>query len=123
MSPEKWIITTDSYEDAYHFPIYINDIKTIKKGKENIEEIAIPLYWENPEELKKYYTWIEEQYKKGEGVYFENERNQSLKQLVDYINDDLKIKRAQTEKELAAIEEQFKQQYQKKESIPQLTLD
>ena len=125
VNPEKWVIETNEWKKSHNFPIYVNKIKTTnKRGKEVIEEVAIPLYWTNPEELKKYYTWVEEQFEKGEGALYENARNQSLKQLTEYINEDLKEKRAQTEKDLEAIESQLKDQFkEKKDTIPQLTLD
>ena len=125
VNPEKWIIETNEWNVNHNFPFYINEIKTInKRGKEVIEEIAIPLYWTSPEELKRYYNWVEKKFEKGEGALYENARNQSFKQLTEYINEDLKEKRAQTEKELEAIEKQFKEQFkEKKEAIPQLTLD
>lgn len=125
VNPEKWVIETNEWQRLHNFPIYVNKIKTTnKRGKEVIEEVAIPLYWTNPEELKKYYNWVEEQFEKGEGALYENARNQSLKQLTEYINEDLKEKRAQTEKDLEAIESQLKEQFkEKKDTIPQLTLD
>lgn len=125
VTPEKWIIETNEYNMNHNFPFYINEIKTTnKRGKEVIEEVAIPLYWTNPEELKKYYNWVEKTFEKGEGALFEKARNESLRQLTEYINEDLKEKRAQTEKELEAIENQFKEQFkEKKETVPQLTLD
>lgn len=125
VTPEKWIIETNEYNMNHNFPFYINEIKTTnKRGKEVIEEVAIPLYWTNPEELKKYYDWVEKTFEKGEGALFEKARNESLRQLTEYINEDLKEKRAQTEKELEAIENQFKEQFkEKKETVPQLTLD
>ena len=125
VNPEKWRIETSEWQRLHNFPIYVNKIKTTnKRGKEVIEEVAIPLYWTSPEELKKYYNWVEEQFEKGEGALYENARNQSLKQLTEYINEDLKEKRAQTEKDLEAIENQFKEQFKEKEkSMPQLTLD
>lgn len=125
VAPEKWSIETSEWQRLHNFPIYVNTIKTTnKRGKEVIEKVAIPLYWTSPEELKKYYNWVEEKFEKGEGALYENARNESLKQLTEYINEDLKEKRAQTEKELEAIESQFKEQFkEKKESVPQLTLD
>ena len=39
--------------------------------------------------MKKYYNWVEEQFEKGEGALYENARNQSLKQLTEYINEYL----------------------------------
>lgn len=125
VNPEKWVIETSEWQKLHNFPIYVNKIKTTnKRGKEVIEEVAIPLYWTSPEELKKYYEWVEKVFEKGEGALYENARNESLKQLTEYINEDLKEKRAQTEKELEAIENQFKEQFkEKKEAVPQLTLD
>ena len=125
VNPEKWVIETDEWAVNHNFPFYINEIKTTnKRGKEVIEEVAIPLYWVNPEELKKYYNWVEEKFEKGEGAFYENARNKSLKQLTEYINEDLKEKRAQTEKDLAAIENQLKEQFkEKKDTVPQLTLN
>lgn len=125
VNPEKWLIETSEWQRLHNFPIYVNKIKTTnKRGKEIIEEVAIPLYWTSPEELKKYYNWVEEKFEKGEGALYENARNESLKQLTEYINEDLKEKRAQTEKDLEAIENHFKEQFkEKKETIPQLTLD
>lgn len=125
VNPEKWVIETSEWQKLHNFPIYVNKIKTTnKRGKEVTEEVAIPLYWTSPEELKKYYNWVEKVFEKGEGALYENARNESLKQLTEYINEDLKEKRAQTEKELEAIENQFKEQFkEKKETVPQLTLD
>lgn len=125
VNPEKWLIETNEWAKLHNFPIYVNKIKTTnKRGKEVTEEVAIPLYWTSPEELKKYYNWVETVFEKGEGALFEKARNESLKQLTEYINEDLKEKRVQTEKELEAIENQFKEQFkEKKESMPQLTLD
>lgn len=125
VNPEKWRIETSEWQRLHNFPIYVNKIKTTnKRGKEVTEEVAIPLYWTSPEELKKYYNWVEEKFEKGEGALYENARNESLKQLTEYINEDLKEKRAQTEKDLEAIEGQLKEQLkEKKDTIPQLTLD
>ena len=125
VNPEKWVIETNEWQRLHNFPIYVNKIKTTnKRGKEVIEEVAIPLYWTSPEELKKYYNWVEEKFEKGEGALYENARNESLKQLTEYINEDLKEKRAQTEKDLAAIENQLKEQFkEKKDTVPQLTLN
>lgn len=125
VNPEKWRIETNEWQKQHNFPIYVNKIKTInKRGKEVTEEVAIPLYWTSPEELKKYYNWVEEKFEKGEGALYENARNESLKQLTDYINEDLKEKRAQTEKDLEAIEDQLKEQFkEKKDTVPQLTLN
>lgn len=125
VNPEKWVIETNEWQRLHNFPIYVNKIKTTnKRGKEVIEEVAIPLYWTSPEELKKYYNWVEKKFEKGEGALYENARNESLKQLTEYINEDLKEKRAQTEKDLAAIENQLKEQFkEKKDTVPQLTLD
>lgn len=126
VNPEKWRIETSEWQRLHNFPIYVNKIKTTnKRGKEVIEEVAIPLYWTSPEELKKYYNWVEEKFEKGEGALYENARNQSLKQLTEYINEDLKEKRAQTEKDLVAIENQIKEHLKEKKetTVPQLTLD
>ena len=125
VNPEKWRIETNEWQKQHNFPIYVNKIKTInKRGKEVTEEVAIPLYWTSPEELKKYYNWVEKKFEKGEGALYENARNESLKQLTDYINEDLKEKRAQTEKDLEAIEDQLKEQFkEKKDTVPQLTLN
>ena len=125
VNPEKWRIETSEWQKLHNFPIYINKIKTTNtRGKEVTEEVAIHLYRTSPEELKKYYNWVEEKFEKGEGALYENARNESLKQLTDFINEDLKEKRAQTERDLEAIENQMKEQFQKKEkSMPQLTLD
>ena len=125
VNPEKWRIETSEWQRLHNFPIYVNKIKTTnKRGKEVIEEVAIPLYWTSPEELKKYYNWVKEQFEKGEGALYENARNESLRQLTEYINEDLKEKRAQTEKDLVAIENQIKEHLkEKKDTIPQLTLD
>lgn len=124
VNPEKWLIETSEWR-LHNFPVYINKIKTInKRGKEVTEEVAIPLYWTSPEELKKYYNWVEEKFEKGEGALYENARNDSLRQLTEFINEDLKEKRAQTEKDLEAIEDQLKEQFkEKKETVPQLTLN
>ena len=125
VNPEKWLIETSEWQRLHNFPVYLNKIKTTnKRGKEVTEEVAIPLYWTNPEELKKYYNWVEKTFEKGEGALYENARNESLKQLTEYINEDLKVKRAQTEKELETIKNQLKEQFkEKKESIPKLTLE
>ena len=125
VNPEKWRIEISEWQRLHNFPIYVNKIKTInKRGKEVTEEIAIPLYWTSPEELKKYYNWVENKFEKGEGALYENARNESLRQLTEYINEDLKEKRAQAEKDLEAIEGQLKEQLkEKKETVPQLTLD
>lgn len=125
VNPEKWSIETSEWLRLHNFPVYINKIKTInKRGKEVTEEVAIPLYWTSPEELKKYYNWVEKTFEKGEGALYENARNDSLRQLTEFINEDLKEKRAQTEKELETIENQFKEQFkEKKDTVPQLTLN
>ena len=92
INPEKWIIKNGS-----DVPIYHNNNE------------YIPLYWTDYKELMKYEEWLEYSFKHGEEPGCEQARNESLKKLNNYLQEDLKEKRAEFEKEMAEFEEQFKQ--------------
>ena len=123
ISPEKWIITTNEYAVNHNFPFYIH---TIKENDGYIsKQTAIPLYWESPDDLEEYYNWVEEQFEKGDAALYQNARDKSLKQLTQYIQEDLQQKRKQFEEEVKTLEEQTKQDLEKlneKKAI-ELTLD
>ena len=109
VSPEKWIITTNEYATIHNFPFYIHTIK-----KDNIvKQTAIPLYWETPEDLEEYYNWVEEQFEKGDAALYQNARDKSLKQLTQYIQEDLQQKRKEFEEEMKTLEEQTKKDMEK----------
>lgn len=107
VSPEKWIITTNEYAVNHNFPFYIHTIK------ENNKQTAIPLYWESPDDLEEYYNWVEEQFEKGDAALYQNARDKSLKQLTQYIQEDLQEKRKQFEIEMKTLEEQTKKDMEK----------
>lgn len=120
VSPEKWIITTNEYATIHNFPFYIHTIK-----KDNIvKQTAIPLYWETPEDLEEYYNWVEEQFEKGDAALYQNARDKSLKQLTQYIQEDLQQKRKEFEAEMKTLEEQTKKDLEKlnKKKAIELTL-
>ncbi len=107
ISPEKWIITTNEYAFTHNFPFYIHTTK------ENNKQTAIPLYWESPNDLEEYYHWVEEQFEKGDAALYQNARDKSLKQLTQYIQEDLQEKRKQFEAEMKTLEEQTKKDMEK----------
>ena len=107
ISPEKWIITTNEYAVTHNFPFYIHTIK------ENDKRNVIPIYWESPDDLEEYYNWVEEQFEKGNAALYQNARDKSLKQLTQYIQEDLQEKRKQFEAEMKILEEQTKKDLEK----------
>lgn len=126
VSPEKWIITTNEYHSNHNFPFYVNEVRYInKRGKECTKQVVIPLYWENAEELKKYYNWVEEQFEKGDAALYQNARDKTLKELTNYIQNDLQEKRKQFEEEMQELESRTKQDMEKleKKREIQLTLE
>ena len=126
VSPEKWIITTNEYQTNHNFAFYVNKISFINQyDKKQFKKIVIPIYWETPEDLKKYYHWVEEQFEKGDAALYQNVRDESLKKLTNYIQQDLQEKRKQFEEEMRELESRTKQDMEKleKKREVQLTLE
>lgn len=112
IQPEKWHINTNKYNDEYYFPVY-----------ENHDEIIF-IYWDTPEDLRKYREWLDKVYNEGESALNAQERDRQMKKLAECMEKDLRAKREQTEKELAVIEEQFKKERAASTNKPiELTLD
>lgn len=98
ISPHKWFIETDEYNVLHNFPVYIQE----EKGKKTI----IPVYWENQDELKKYFNWVEEQFEKGEAAVYQKARDESFKQLVDFVQQDIEDRLNQIQKDYDKIKEE-----------------
>lgn len=101
ISPEKWIITTDEYSDNHNFAYYV--------GKDKI----IPVYWESPKELKKYYNWVEKEFEKGSSALYDQARERAMKDLTECLQADIQERAKQTEKEIQIYEENIKKHLEK----------
>ena len=114
VSPEKWIITEDSYGYTEYFPIYVQD------------DVEIPLFWETGEDLQKYREWVKEKFAKGEAALYQQARDESMKLLTKFIKEDLERKRKRAEEEIAELEAQVKrecEQTKERQKEIQLTLE
>lgn len=114
VSPKKWIITDDNYNNEIYFPIYVQD------------DVEIPLFWETGEDLQKYREWVKEKFSKGEAALYQQARDESMKLLTKFIKEDLERKRKRAEEEIAELEAQVKkecEQTKEKQKEIQLTLE
>ena len=105
ISPENWYICQNKNDIAYYVPCYVKDnIVTDKRGKEKEELELCPLFWVDDEDMEQYTDWIENVYKAGEAALFEQKRNKNLEKLTQYIQEDLRKKREEAEKQMRALE-------------------
>lgn len=120
ISPEKWMIISDDYNAYHNFAFYIKPIPNNYSNK-----TVIPVYWETPEDLAKYYHWVEDQFEVGNAALHQNARDASLKELTTYIQQDIQEKREKFEEEMRELESRTKQDMEKleKKHEIQLTLD
>lgn len=108
VSPEKWSIKPINYgyyDHEWAVPYYT--------AIENGRPVYYPIFWINGQEMMKYQNWLEKTWSKGNSALNLQIREQYLKNLTKYIQEDIQKKREQSEKELAMLEEQFKQDREK----------
>ena len=98
--PECWTIQTNEKLSWCNIPYYtkVTEHKYENKVKKDIS--IIPIFWKSPEEMKKYRDWVEKEYEFGNAQIFENIRNNQLKELTNYISDDIAARRKELEKEV-----------------------
>lgn len=116
VSPERWIISDNSYSNDIYFPIYTQELYNVE----------IPLFWETGEDLQKYREWVKEKFSKGEAALYQQARDESMKVLTKFIKEDLERKRKRAEEEIAELEAQVKrecEQVKEKQKEIQLTLE
>lgn len=88
--PECWVIQRDETRSWCNIPYYVKEnVHKGPDGQEITNVTFLPTFWANPEDLKMYRDWVEEQYEHGNAKVFENERNAKLKQLSEFVRADL----------------------------------
>ena len=99
--PECWTIQTDESKRWCDIPYYtkVTEYKN-KQGKPRQNISIVPIFWESPEEMKKYRDWVETKYEYGKAQVFENARNKQLNELAGYINEDITERKKKLEEEL-----------------------
>ena len=94
-SPANWHLGFKEWNDRYCiFPNY-------KKGK-----IDINIFWETPEDLDKFIQWQRNDYKAGDAAIFEEARNKQLAKLTKALQEDMKQRHEQAQKEIEELEKQ-----------------
>ena len=109
VSPEKWSIKPVSYKYNHDHEWAVPYYTAIENGR----PVYYPIFWMNGQEMMKYHNWLEKTWSKGNSALNLQIREQYLKDLTKYIQEDIQKKREQSEKELAILEEQFKQDREK----------
>ena len=98
--PECWTIQTNEKLSWCNIPYYTKIIEHKYENKIKKDISIIPIFWTSPEEMKKYRDWVEKEYEFGNAQIFENIRNSQLKELTNYISDDIAARRKELEKEV-----------------------
>ncbi len=98
--PECWTIQTNEKLSWCNIPYYTKVTEHKYKNEVKKDISIIPIFWKSPEEMKKYRDWVEKEYEFGNAQIFENIRNNQLKELTNYISDDIAARRKELEKEV-----------------------
>ena len=77
VSPEKWTISNELSAALFGIPVYVSN------------NIAIPIFWSSPEDLEKYEQWIQNEYLAGNSKLHQEKQDQDLKQLLEFIQEDI----------------------------------
>ena len=94
-APTNWHFRWGEWNDGYCiFPNY-------KKGKTDIF-----IFWETPEDLDKFIQWQKNDYKAGNVAIFEETRNKQLAKLTKALQEDIKQRHEQAQKEIEELEKQ-----------------
>lgn len=95
-APEHWKLNFNEWDNKYCvFPNY-------QKGK-----IDIDIFWETPQDLDKFFKWQENEYRAGNAAIFEQKRAERLSKLTKALQEDMKQKHEQAQKEIAELEKQI----------------
>ena len=116
--PEAWVIQKEQQRIFANIPYYEKTTQhEDKKGKMRDFTVFLPVFWESPEEMKKYRDWVENEYQRGNAAVFEQQRDKNMKLFVDQMQEDVQARRAQAQAEIDKLREQTRQvlQKQKKE--------
>ena len=107
--PEAWIIQKNENKDYADIPYYVREIpdNTYKNG---IRPIFLPIFWKTSRDMYKYRKWVEEKYQNGKASIYTNKQDENFKQLVTFIEEDIKAKRAQAEEELNKVRDTYQAQ-------------
>lgn len=98
--PECWTVQTNEKLGWCDIPYYTKVTEHTYKDKVKKDISIIPIFWKSPEEIKKYRDWVENEYEFGKAQIFENLRDNQLKELTNYISDDIAARRKELEKEV-----------------------
>ena len=112
--PEAWVIQKEQQRVFANIPYYEKTTQhEDKKGKIRDFTVFLPVFWESPEEMKKYRDWVENEYQRGNAAIFEQQRDKNMKLFVDQMQEDVAARRAQAQAEIDKLREQTKQVLQK----------
>ena len=103
-NPEAWIIETIEDRDFADIPYYVRkSTYEDKRGKEKEKLTFVPIFWTNADEMYKYRKWVEEEYQIGKARIYSQRQEDNFKQLVTFIEDDIKEQHAKVEADLEAM--------------------
>ena len=106
-APEHWKLSFNEWDNKYCvFPNY-------QKGK-----IDIDIFWETPQDLDKFFKWQENEYRAGNAAIVEQKRAERLSKLTKALQEDMKQKHEQAQREIAELEKQIATSMPPKEEDP-----
>ena len=108
LSFERWLTFYNSSAENWEFnnekiPIYVKDKK------------IIPIFWKTPEDLDQFQDWLDTEYKGGNAAVFQNKRDKALAELTKSLQEDIKARQEETNKNFDMLEQQVKNAMPQKE--------
>ena len=108
-NPSAWVIERNEYATFANIPYYVKRAThTDKRGKVKENFVFVPIFWTDAEEMRKYREWVETQYEIGNAAVYDREREKNMKVLIDYLQQDINDRRAETEADLAKMRDEVR---------------
>ena len=112
-SPEHWdmkdfFTKASNIPDGYNYLIptyYKTTYQKDSQGKDRkvISNIGIPIFWASANEMRKFDNWMKNEFKQGKASGYERMRDKSLEELTTYLQEDVKERREQLQRDYVKI--------------------
>ena len=103
--PEVWVVEKDEDRLYANIPYYVREIQNSNKPY-----IFLPIFWESAKDMYKYRKWVEEEYQNGKAQIYSDKQDENFKQLVTFIEEDIKANHAQARRELEQVQKNIEKQ-------------